>query len=129
MTYSGPVVRTTRTRRTRVIALVLFTTVVAVAFQPSTPVRSEGPPAIFQLKLPDFQVTTGQPEITVPSAGVRRVLVHILNPAADNIDYSAIRTSINGRASATISEVVAGARGKIVKLDLTVSRIPVCQRT
>ena len=48
--------------------------------------------------------------------------MHILKPAADDIDYSAIRTSVNGQASATISEVIAGLRGKIVKIDL--QRLP-----
>lgn len=98
--------------------LALFTTLIVLAFQPFAPVRSEGPPIVFELELPDFQLSTAQAEITIPSSSVSRVLVHVLNPAADNIDYSAIRTIINGRAGATISEVVAGVRGKIVKLDL-----------
>ena len=54
----------------------------------------------------------------MPSANVNQVFVHILKPAADIIDYNAIRTSINGQASATISEIVNGAQGKIIKLNL-----------
>lgn len=112
-----------RTRRgASVLILALFTTLIVFAFQPFAPVRSEGPPIIFELEFPDFQLSSTQPEITVPSSGVSRVVINVLNPAAANIDYSAIRTSINGRASAMISEVVAGMRGKIVKLDL--QRLP-----
>jgi hypothetical protein len=49
---------------------------------------------------------------------VSEVVLHILKPVADNIDYSAIRTSINGQAAGTISEIVSGLRGKIVKVHL-----------
>jgi len=104
------------------LLLALFTTVIVFAFQPLAPVRSEGPPVVFELELPDFQLSSTQPEITIPSSNVNRVVINVLNPAADSIDYSAIKTSINGRASATIAEVVAGVRGKIVKLDL--QRLP-----
>lgn len=102
--------------------LALFTTLIVFAFLPLAPVRSEGPPVVFELELPDFQLSSTQPELTIPSSNVNRVVINVLNPAADSIDYSAIKTSINGRASATIAEVVAGVRGKIVKLDL--QRLP-----
>ncbi|HXQ74057.1 MAG TPA: caspase family protein [Pyrinomonadaceae bacterium] len=102
--------------------LVLFITLTVFAFDPFAPVRSEGPPLVFELELPDFQLSSTQSEITIPSSSVSRVLINVLNPAADSIDYGAIKTSINGIASATIAEVVAGVRGKIVKLDL--QRLP-----
>lgn len=105
-------------RRARALVLVLFTSLVVLAFEPFAPVRSEGPPIVFELELPDFQLSSTQPEITIPSSSVSRVVIHVLNPAAESIDYSAIRTIVNGRAAATIAEVVAGVRGKIVKLDL-----------
>jgi hypothetical protein len=54
----------------------------------------------------------------VPSANVSQVFVHIRKPVADIIDYNAIKTSINGQATATIAEVVNGAEGKIVKINL-----------
>ena len=46
------------------------------------------------------------------------MFVHILKPAADNINYGAIRAHVNGQAAAPISEIVAGSRGKIVKINL-----------
>jgi len=87
------------------------------------PVRSENPPVVFELELPDFELPPStQPEITIPSPAVNQVLVHILKPAADNIDYGSITTSINGQSSAPIAEVVNGLNGKIVKIDL--QRLP-----
>jgi len=78
---------------------------------------------VFELELPDFKLPpSNQPEITIPSPNVNQIFIYVLKPAADNIDYGAITTNINGRASAPIAEVVAGARGKIVKLDL--KRLP-----
>ncbi|MEN3326595.1 MAG: hypothetical protein V7638_1402 [Acidobacteriota bacterium] len=112
-----------RNERTRRVSLVLFSALVALAFLPFRAARSEGPPAVFELELPDFQVQpSSQPEITISSPNVNQVFIHVLKPAADNIDYGAITTNINGRASAPIAEVVAGVRGKIVKLDL--KRLP-----
>jgi len=74
---------------------------------------------VFELELPDFQIApSGRTELTVPSADVSEVVLHVLKPMADNIDYSAIRTSINGQAAGTISEIVSGLRGKIVKVHL-----------
>ena len=123
MTGSASFVRTNKTGRTRIIVLVLFSTLLAFAFELFTPTRSETPPVVFELELPDFQLPpSSQAEIRVPSAAVDQVLVHILRPAADDIDYSAISTSINGQASAPIAEVVAGLRGKIVKINL--QRLP-----
>jgi uncharacterized caspase-like protein len=100
------------------ILLVLFCTVFGLILQPLTLSQSETP-AVFELELPDFQIPpSSHKEIVVPSASVNQIFVHILKPVADNIDYSAIRTSVNGQATATISEIVTGVRGKIVKINL-----------
>src|SRR5262249_46767108 len=108
-----------RKRRTRALSLVLCSTFILFLLQPVTPTRSEGTPVVFELELPDFQIPPShQPEITIDSANVSQVFVHIRKPVADNIDYNAIKTSINGRASATISEIVNGLEGKTVKINL-----------
>jgi hypothetical protein len=87
--------------------------------QSPAPSHPQTPPVVFELELPDFQLPpTSRSELTVPSANASEVFVHILKPAADIIDYSAIRTSINGQAAGTISEIVSGLRGKIVKINL-----------
>ncbi len=99
--------------------LVLFSTLVALINNPLTLPQSAKPQSVFELELPDFQILpSSQPEITVPSASVSQIFVHILKPAADSIDYDAIAANVNGQAAAPISEVVAGVRGKIVKIDL-----------
>ena len=106
-------------RRTRALFLVLLSALCALGIQPATLSQSTTPPTVFELELPDFQLLpSNQPEILIPSSSVSEVLVHILKPAADNIDYGAIRTSVNGQATAGISDVVAGLRGKIVRINL-----------
>src|ERR1044072_7620459 len=94
-----------KNRRASGFVLALFTTLIVFAFQPFARGRSEGSPTIFELELPDFQLSSTQSEITIPSSSVSQVVINVLNPAADNIEYSAIKTFINGRASAMISEV------------------------
>lgn len=119
MSRSASLFPLNNTRRTRWLFLVLFLTAVFVNIQPPTLTQSVTTPPVFELELPDFQILPStQSQITVPSSSVRQVFVHILKPAADNIDYGAIKTSINGQAAGAISDVVAGAHGKIVKMDL-----------
>ncbi|HVQ37036.1 MAG TPA: hypothetical protein VMS31_05865, partial [Pyrinomonadaceae bacterium] len=78
-----------------------------------------GPAEVFELELPDFKILpTSRTEITIPSSDLNQVIVHILKPVADNVDYSAIGISVNGLAAATSSEIVTGLRGKIVKVNL-----------
>ena len=106
-------------RRRRVLSLVLLLILLVFTFPPATFLQATTPPTVFELEVPDFQVLpSSQSEILVPTSSVSEVLVHILKPAADSIDYGAIRTSINGQATAAISDIVAGTRGKIVKINL-----------
>ncbi|HEX6719231.1 MAG TPA: caspase family protein [Pyrinomonadaceae bacterium] len=44
--------------------------------------------------------------------------MHILKPAADNINYGSIGVNINGESAAPISEIVTGAGGKLIKINL-----------
>ena len=111
--------RRNNTKRTILIFLVLFCIFGVVITNPRALPQPAQLASVFELELPDFQiVSTGQSEITVPSANVSQVLVHILKPAADSIDYGAIGTNVNGQAAATISEIVTGVRGKTVKINL-----------
>lgn len=107
------------TRRTRKRFLVLFSTIVLLVLQSFQLSQSETTLTVFEVELPDFQIApSSRTEIDIPSANVSQVFVHVLKPAADSIDYSAIRTSVNGRATATVSEIVSGVRGKVVKINL-----------
>lgn len=75
---------------------------------------------VFEIELPDFDIApTSRPELKIPSANVNYLLIHILNPFAERIDYSQISTSVNGQFTATISETFSGSRGKLVKINLT----------
>ena len=106
-------------KRTRWIFFVLFSALVVVHVQPVTSLQTTPPPTVFELEFPDFKLLPSSlPEITIPSSSVNQILLHVLKPAADNIDYGAIGTSINGQATAGISEIVTGNRGKTVKIDL-----------
>ena len=101
--------------------LVLCSAFVVLLFYPLAPTRSEGPPVVFELELPDFDIRPShEREFTIPSANVNELFVHIRKPTADIIDYDAIKTSVNGQATAAISEVVNGAGGKIVKINLRI---------
>ena len=106
-------------KRTRCLILVLFLLFAAGLIPQSMQPQTVTPPTVFEVELPDFQLPpSSQPEITIPSPSVSQLFVHVLKPAADGIDYGLIRTSLNGQAAAPISDVVNGARGKVVKLDL-----------
>lgn len=75
--------------------------------------------AIFEVELPDFQIApSSRPELVVPSSDANEIFIHVRKPVADDIDYGAIRTSINGQAASTISEIVSGVRGKVVRIHL-----------
>jgi hypothetical protein len=110
----------TQTRRTRSPFLVLFSALLVMIVQSLTLSSNQpGAPVVFELELPDFQVLpSSSPEITIPSADLNHVFVHVLKPVADNIDYSAIGINVNGQAAATLSEIVSGARGKLIKVNL-----------
>ena len=114
-----PVVTVGNTKRTRRLFLVLFSIMVVLLSQSLTLPKPETSPVVFELELPEFQLPpSSRAEIVIPSPNVSQVFVHILKPVADNIDYSAIAVSINGQAAGTISEIVSGLRGKIVKINL-----------
>lgn len=117
MNAAGPHLK--HTKRTRRLFLVLFSVIFVSIITPLTLPQSAKPPLVFELEVPDFNVLpSSEPEITIPYASVSQVLIHILKPAADTINYGSIRAHVNGQAAAAISEVVAGSRGKIIKINL-----------
>ena len=81
--------------------------------------QSLAPPAVFELELPESGLKpTALPELTIPTANVNKIMVHVLRPAADNIDYGQIGTRLNGQSAAPISEITSTERGKMVRMDL-----------
>ncbi|PYP85729.1 MAG: hypothetical protein DMF61_15460 [Blastocatellia bacterium AA13] len=74
---------------------------------------------VFEIELPEARIaSTSDMELVIPSAHVATILVHVLNPQAALIDYGKIFTSINGQATATISDMRPSERGKLVRIDL-----------
>jgi uncharacterized caspase-like protein/ribosomal 50S subunit-recycling heat shock protein len=119
VSQSAPVRRRNNYRWTRKLFLVLFSGIAALIVQPLTASQPQTPLVVFEIELPDFRIPpSSRTELVIPSADASQVFVHILKPVADSIDYHSIRTNINGRAAGTISEIVSGLRGKIVKIDL-----------
>jgi hypothetical protein len=77
--------------------------------------RSPAPenPSIFMVEVPDAQIAaTDQATVNLPSSDIKLILVHILRPDADNIDYGQIYPQLNGAAAARVAEVRPGMRGK-----------------
>lgn len=76
-------------------------------------------PAVFELEIPEFGVTpTSKPELVIPTPNVDTLVLHILRPQADQIDYGQIGTRLNGQSVGLLTEINAGARGKIVRINL-----------
>src|SRR5579863_7099763 len=58
-----------------------------------------------QIEVPEAKLApTTEPFINLPSADVQLILIHILSPDADGLDYGQIFPQVNGAAAARISE-------------------------
>lgn len=111
--------RPEKAKRTRWLLLVLIAIACSLLAGPTALLQVQSSPVVFEIELPEFGIEpTNRPELTIPSSNVSQVFVHILRPVADNVDYSAIVTSVNGHTTGTISEIVSGIRGKLVKINL-----------
>lgn len=81
-------------------------------------VRAQNSP-VFQIEIPEAQVAaTDQPNLSIESTDVKLILVHILRPDADNIDYGQIFPKVNGAAASRISETRPGLNGKVLRINL-----------
>ena len=100
-----------KANRTRGLLLVLLAVACALLTAPAAFLQTEGPPPVFEIELPAVGISpTSRAEVTIASADVSQVLVHVLRPVADNVDYSAIHASVNGQSTAQLS-AAAGNRG------------------
>jgi hypothetical protein len=74
---------------------------------------------VFELELPELNIApTSQPEVAIPSPEVETIVLNILNPQAEQIDYGQIATHVNGQATSLLAEAGTGPRGKIVRINL-----------
>jgi len=86
-----------------------------LAGQNSAPENS----SIFRVEVPEAQIAaTDQATVNLPSSDIKLILIHILRPEADNIDYGQIYPHLNGAAAARVAEVRPGTRGKVVRINL-----------
>ena len=100
------------------LAGVLF---LALSVSSAVPQQPAGTgPRVFQIELPDFGVAaTSNSYLVIPSTQVQTILIHILNPYAQRIDYGQIKTFINGEASARIADTNPSSSGILVLISLT----------
>lgn len=77
------------------------------------------PAPVFELELPEVGVApTAQPEVVIPTPNVDTIVLNVLRPQADQIDYGQIGTQVNGQSAGLLTEIGAGPRGKIVRINL-----------
>lgn len=85
----------------------------------STRQTPTAPASVFELELPELSVApTAQPELVIPTPNVDTIVLNILRPQADQIDYGQIGTQVNGQSTGLLTEIGAGPRGKIVRINL-----------
>jgi len=104
--------------RIRFLAVILLVLVMTLAPGTAKP-QSNPESAIFLLEIPGFGIApTDRAELAIPSNNVAEILIHIMRPASDNIDYGQIYPYINGEAAATVAEFTANERGKLIRVPL-----------
>jgi hypothetical protein len=73
----------------------------------------------FQIEIPEAKIAaTDQPNVNLESTDLQLILIHVLRPDADNIDYGQIFPKVNGAAASRISETRPGLNGKVLRLNL-----------
>jgi hypothetical protein len=73
----------------------------------------------FQIEIPEAKVeATSQPNVNLESTDLQLVLIRILRPDADNIDYGQIFPKVNGAAASRIAETRPALNGKVLRLSL-----------
>jgi hypothetical protein len=71
------------------------------------------------LEIPEAHVEpTNQTSVNLTTSQIKLILVYLLRPQADDIDYGQIYPKLNGAAASRISEVRPGLRGKVLRIQL-----------
>ncbi|HEX8558926.1 MAG TPA: caspase family protein [Pyrinomonadaceae bacterium] len=85
----------------------------------STRQAPPAPASVFELELPELGVApTAQPEVVIPTPNVDTIVLNVLRPQSDQIDYGQIGTQVNGQSTGLLTEINSGPRGKIVRINL-----------
>ncbi len=78
----------------------------------------ENSPA-WQIEIPEAKIgPTSEPFLNLETTDVQVVLVHILSPLADSIDYGQIFPKVNGAAASRVTETRPGLNGKVLRINL-----------
>src|ERR1044071_3496321 len=108
-----------KSRVTTSCGLLLTMLLAWMALAPSAAYQQTPPAPVFQVELPELGIApTDKPELVIPSPNPNTILIHVLRPQADTIDYDQIYTFINREATATIASASPSERGKLIKLQL-----------
>jgi hypothetical protein len=104
--------------RIRLVAVTLSVLIMTLA--PGAPSLQSNPVStVFLLEIPNCGIApTDRAELAIPSANVEDVLIHLMQPVADSIDYGQIYPYVNGEAAATVAEFTAGEHGKLIRVFL-----------
>ncbi len=102
--------------------LMIALSILGGAVLSAVPVRANPPeensPAL-QIEIPEAKVAaTTEPFLNLESTDVQLVLIHILSPEADGIDYGQIYPKVNGAAASRITETRPGMNGKVLRISL-----------
>lgn len=97
------------------LALLLLLAAAAASPRQTPP----APAPVFELELPELGIApTAQPEVVIPTPDVDTIVLNLLRPQADQIDYGQIGTQVNGQSTGLLTEINVGPRGKIVRISL-----------
>lgn len=105
-------------------SLVVLALLLLLVGLPALPLSAQQPVAatggqIFLLELPELGVApTPQAAIEIPAPNTSLLLIHVLRPAADQIDYGQIFVFLNREAITTLSEGLASESGKLLRIRL-----------
>lgn len=106
--------------RSALLSLVLIGALVLLSF-PTLSRSGQSPPSAFLLEIPAFGISpTDRAELAIPSSDLSELQIHVQKPYAELIDYSQVFPFVNGEAAATVSDVTANERGKLVRVRLDV---------
>ncbi len=112
----------TRPRKRRAAPGMLVGPLAILFLLAATAAPLQSPPAqaaVFEVELPDLNVApTSQPEVVIPTPDVDTIVLHVLRPQADLIDYGQIGTQVNGQSTGLLTDINTGPRGKIVRINL-----------
>lgn len=79
---------------------------------------AENSPSL-QIEIPEAKIAaTTEPFLNLESSDVNLILIHLLSPDADGLNYGQIFPKVNGAAASRISEIRPALNGKVLRISL-----------